>query len=136
MRLTAMRQLLLIAAIVAGACTRSDAPVRASRDTHLAAADAFTDRYHASALRTWRMRARAAGADCSILVVETPMLLDDTIVEAMHYGTGSYAVDDGGIERFSRERAFRGVVYRDKTHRVWTFGNVTRIEVAGVQTCR
>jgi len=102
----------------------------------IAAASALTDRYAASTLAKWSLRGSAAGADCNVLLVETPVVLDDSLVEAIHYGTGACAVVDGGVRRFTRERAFRAVVYRDRTGRVWTYGDVVQAEAEGLQPCR
>lgn len=99
--------------------------------TRSSAASALTDRYAHSALSRWEVRGRAAGGDCSVLYVETSIILEDSMVEALHYGVGAYDVYAGGIQQFSRDRAFRGVAYKDSSGRVWTFGEVSPAE-AGV----
>jgi hypothetical protein len=112
------------------------APHPSPRDAQIAAASTLTVRYAASAMAKWSLRGSAAGADCNVLLVETPVVLDDALVEAIHYGTGAYAVIDGGVRRFTRERAFRAVVYRDRTGRVWTYGDLAQSEAEGLQRCR
>lgn len=125
-------------AILIASCVRHDSSSVAdhARDARITAADVFTRRWQSAPLAKWKMRGRAAGADCRVLVVDTPMLLDDTTVEAMHYGTGHYTSDEGGIRRFSSDHAFRGVVYRDQTRHFWFFGDVRRDESESLQPCR
>jgi hypothetical protein len=106
------------------------------RQDRIDAALLFTRRYAASRLAKWNIRGAAAGADCSVLLVDTSMVLDDSLTEAIHYGTGAYAVVDGGVRRFTRERAFRGVVYRDRTGSVRTYGNLVQGEAEDLQPCR
>lgn len=96
----------------------------AARD-RITAAEVFTRRYDRSRMSAWKIRANAAGPDCSILTVHTTMVLDDSMVEAMHYGTGPYDVYDGGVQRFSATRGFRGVAYEDDSRRIWTYGGIT-----------
>lgn len=105
-------------------------------DAQIAAAATLTDRYASSSMAKWNLRGSAAGADCNVLLVETPVVLDDALVEAIHYGTGAYAVVDGGVRRFTRERAFRAVVYRDHTGRVWSYGDLAQAEAEELQPCR
>jgi len=107
----------------------------APRDPHAAAAASLTDRCAASRLATWNIRGLAAGGDCRVLLVDTPMVLEDSLVEAIHYGSGAYAIVDGGVRHFTRERDFRGVVYRDGTGRVWTYGDVPE-HAEELQPCR
>ncbi len=97
---------------------------RAVDDGHIAAATALTRRYAQSRFEKWHVHASAAGRDCSVLLVQTSIVLDDSMVEAMHYGTGAYAVDGRGVQHFSGDSAFRGVVYRDPTYRVWWYGDL------------
>ena len=105
------------------------------REQRMSAASLLTDRCAASRLSKWNIRGIAAGADCNVLFVDTSMVLDDSIVEAIHYGSGPYAVVDGGVRRFGRERAFRGVAYRDRTGRVWTYGDLSRAEAEELRPC-
>jgi len=109
---------------------------RTQRDEQIAAASTLTDRCAASRLARWNLRGRAAGADCSVLLVDTSMVLDDALVEAIHYGTGAYAVVDGGVRRFTRDHDFASVIYRDRTGRVWTYGGLPRDEAKELQPCR
>jgi len=106
------------------------------REERIAAASLLTRRCAVSRLAKWNIRGVAAGADCSILLVDTSMVLDDSLVEAIHYGTGPYAVVDGGVRQFTRLRAFRGVAYRDRIGRVRTYGNLTQAEAEELQPCR
>ncbi len=105
------------------------------RDERIAAASLLTRRCAASRLAKWNIRGVAAGADCSVLLVDTSMVLNDSLVEAIHYGTGPYAVVDGGVRQFSA-RSFRGVAYRDRIGRVRTYGNLTQREAEELQPCR
>ena len=98
---------------------RSAAP---GRHAQIAAADALTKRYASSRLASWQLRASAAGRDCAVLFVQTPIVLEDSMVEAMHYGGGAYGVYAGGVRQFVRDRAFRGVAYKDASGRIWTYG--------------
>lgn len=109
---------------------------RTERDEQIAAAALLTDRCAASRLAKWNIRGRAGGADCKALLVDTSMVLDDALVEAIHYGSGPYAVVDGGVRRFTRDHAFDTVVYRDRTGRVWTYGDLARGEAKELQPCR
>jgi len=112
------------------------APHPSQRDAQIAAASALTERYAASTLAKWHLRGSAGGADCKVLLVDTPAVLEDSVVEAVHYGSGAYAVVDGGVRRFARERGFRAVVYRDPTARIWTYGDLAQGEADGLQPCR
>jgi hypothetical protein len=141
MRTTTILPLIFVSTLTSMRCMdapRTDAAVQqqGARDARVSAASRLTERYAASRLATWEIHGAAAGSDCRVLVIETPRVLEDSIVEALHYGTGAYAVYDGGVERFSRDRAFRGVAYRDRTRRVWTFGALTEREAEGLQPCR
>jgi hypothetical protein len=110
--------------------------VRCDSNPHVKAADAFTSHYAQSRLAKWNLHAIATGTDCRVLFVETSMLLEDSLIEAVHYGIGAYAVDPGGVRRFCRERDFRGAAYKDRSARIWTFGEVTADEVATPERCR
>ena len=104
-------------------------------DVRVRAAGLMTDRYARSRFSGWNIRASAAGADCAVLYVETPIVLEDAMVEALHYGAGAYDVVEGGVQQFSRERTFRGVAYKDGTGRLWTYGAVTASEAEGMRQC-
>jgi hypothetical protein len=71
-----------------------------------------------------------------VLFIRTANVLDDTMVEQMHYGSADYAMIPGGVHQFYRERAFRGVAYQDVAERVWTYGAVTGVEGESLQPCR
>ena len=100
------------------------------------AAGVFTERYAHSAMSRWKIRANAAGSDCAVLLVQTSIVLDDSMVEAMHYGAGNYDVYAGGAQQFSTERNFRAVAYKDVTGRVWRFGALTADEADHLTACR
>ena len=88
-----------------------------------------------SRLSKWHVRARAAGNDCNVLLITTSVILEDSMIEALHYGAGAYDVYPGGVQQFSRERAFRGVAYRDASGRVWTYGALTPAEADSLEVC-
>ena len=118
---------LQILILLTAACESNLRP--ATGNDRVLAADAWTRHYAESRLKKWSLRAHAAGGDCNVLYVETPMLLEDSLIEALHYGTGAYAIYEGrGVQYFCRQRAFRGVAYRDRSGSVWTFGNVSASE--------
>ena len=126
-----IRMLLILALLTATCETR---PQQASN--HVAAANVFTDRYAHSRFARWNVRASARGRDCDVLLVETDMLMEDSMVEAMHYGAGAYGVVDGGVQRFYRDRAFRGVAYKDSSGHVWAYGDVSARDAATLSRCR
>jgi hypothetical protein len=105
-------------------------------EIHAAAADHFTERYSRSRLSAWNVRADAAGRDCAVLFIEASLILEDAMVEAMHYGAGAYDIYDGGVQQFCRDRAFRGAAYKDSTGKIWTFGAVTEAEAESLKRCR
>jgi hypothetical protein len=100
------------------------------------AANLFTRRYAKSRLSEWKIRAQAAGPRCSVLVVQMSVIMEDSMIEAMHYGTGAYDVVDGGAQRFYRERNFRGVAYKDASDRIWTYGAVSDEEAGKLVECK
>src|SRR4051794_14423721 len=93
---------LMILALLAAMCESHPR----SPGKHVAAANVFTQRYARSRFAGWKVRASARGRDCDVLLVETDMVMEDSMVEAMHYGAGAYGVVDGGVQRFYRDRAF------------------------------
>jgi len=88
----------------------------------VASARVLTREYSHSTFARWKLRARAAGRDCDVLVISTSNVLDDAIVEGLHYGGGPYGVIEGGVRQFCRKQAFRGVAYKDRSQRIWTYG--------------
>jgi hypothetical protein len=112
------------------------APQHSERNGRIQAASLLAGRFAASPLAKWNVRGAAAGADCGVLLIETSTVLDDSVVEAIHYGTGAYTVYDGGVRHFSRERAFRSVVYRDTTGRVWRYGDLSQADQEKLEPCR
>lgn len=122
---------LMILALLAAMCESRPR----SSSNHVAAANVFTDRYAHSRFAGWKIRATARGRDCDVLLVETDMLMEDSMVEAMHYGAGAYGVVEGGVRRFSRDRSFRGVAYKDSSGRIWAYGDVTAHDAATMPRC-
>ena len=104
-------------------------------DHHVNDAKALTQRYAASRFAPWHIRATANGRDCAALVIQTSMLLEDSMVEAMHYGAGSYDTYKGGLKQFTRDHDFRGVAYKDVSGRVWTYDDVSQKEADGAAAC-
>ena len=113
-------RILKFAALIAlfAACNHS--PVQVT--PRAAAAQVLTERYAKSRFAPWDVHAAAAGKNCDVLLVTTAIVLQDSMVEALHYGSGPYDVVDGGIQKFYRNREFRGVAYKDLTGRVWNYG--------------
>jgi hypothetical protein len=133
MRLTAIAVLALLAVH----CTRDDARTQQPGvKERVVAAQLLTSDCAASRLSALKVHASAAGSDCGILFIETPMVLEGAIVEAMHYGNGAYELYHGGFYQFSRARAFRGVTYKDGSGEVWFYGNVSRSEAESLRPCR
>ncbi len=104
-------------------------------DVHVAAARQLTDRYAESRLSFWNVKGSAAGADCSVLLVETAIIMEDAMVEALHYGGGAYDIYGGGVEQFYRDSSFRGVAYRDSAKHLWTYGAVNSSEAESMSRC-
>jgi hypothetical protein len=130
--------LLLLAALASAACEshlRDTRRAPVADKVHAAAADVFTSRYKSSRLSRWGVRASAAGADCAVLFVQTSILLEDSMIEGIHYGAGTYDVFDGGVQQFYRDRKFRGVAYKDPSGRVWTYGDVTVPQAELLEPC-
>ena len=98
-----------------------------ANDVRTMAAALFTSRYASSQWSGLNIRARAAGADCGVLLVTIGTEMDSSSIEAMHYGQ-MYTVYDGGVEHFYHERTFRGVVYHDTAGRRWRYGLVSKAE--------
>jgi hypothetical protein len=107
-----------------------------ANNEHIAAASTFTRQYASSRLAYWDVRAHAAGSDCGVLLVESKIVLEDAMVEKLHYGGGAYDIYKGGVQQFWRDRGFRGVAYRDGAGRIWTYGDVTTAEGQVLVPCR
>jgi hypothetical protein len=129
--MTRSRSLLLVALLLACELNPHGSP----REVRATAARRLTQRYAQSPLAPWNVRARAAGRDCDVLLVDTSVIMGDSMIEALHYGGGVYSVDGAGVGQFCRARAFRGVAYKDSTDRVWTYGNVTAEEAQTLKRC-
>lgn len=129
-----MRRFLALALylLLAMGCRPSQSP---ANDDRIRAAGALTDLYTDSPLSRWNVRSHAAGSDCGILLVETSITMETAMVQALHYGSGVYDVYRGGIEQFLRDRAFRGVAYKDESGRVWTYGDVSPSQVSSLDVC-
>jgi hypothetical protein len=132
MNRNAIRIMLLVA--IAASCQSKPRPAK-DNDLRVAAASRFTEISTQSRLAAWNVRASAAGQGCDVLLVETSIILEDSMVEALQYGAGAYAVVPGGIDRFYGQHFFRGVAYKDSTGRVWTYGNVTAAEAETLKRC-
>jgi hypothetical protein len=117
--------------VAASACESEQAAANA----HVAAARAFTAIYSKSRLTGWNVSGSAAGDRCDVLLVQATILMEDPMVDAMHYGTGAYDVIPGGVQRFSRQQHFRGVAYRDAWQRTWAYG-VNPLEAKALAPCR
>ena len=115
-------------------CNSKSAAARS--DVHVIAATLLTQQYTAPPLDAWHIRATAAGRDCSVLVVQSQVILEDAMIEAMHYGAGPYGAFPGGVKQFTNDHAFRGVIYKDVAGRSWPYGTVTEREQEGVTPCR
>ncbi len=95
----------------------------------IAAAASFT-RQHTK----HKLHASVAGSDCQILLITIETAFDDDLVESIHYGTDGYDAF-GGVEQFAHDHEFRGVVYRDASGGLWTYGATTRDEARSLSPC-
>ena len=128
--------MLLLTAVITCESNRLRAPRRpTASDGRIAAAHAFTRRYAQSRFSGWNIRADAAGTDCDVLFVNTSIILEESMIEAMQYGAGTYDIYDGGVQHFYREQTFRGVAYKDGSERIWTYGAVSVAEAEGMTAC-
>lgn len=89
--------------------------------SHTADANDLTARYGSSRFAKWRIRGKATGPDGSLLCVSIGIVVDDSMIQALHYGSGLYDVYPGGIQGFMKDRRFRAVTYTDKTGRKWGY---------------
>jgi hypothetical protein len=104
--------------------------------SRVGAARFFTDHYAHSRMAKWKLRAAASGPNCGVLFVQLGVIADDSMIDALHFGSGPYDVYDGGVDRFHREKTFRGVVYKDSTAHTWIYGVVSKDEVPSLLPCR
>jgi hypothetical protein len=88
------------------------------------AANNFTERYSGPRMQAWKIRANAAGPDCDFLLIRAGIILDPSMIDAVHFGVGAYDLLPGGVDEFYRANTFRGVIYSDPTPRTWTYGSV------------
>ena len=123
-----MRRMALAACILGLIGCESNPHASPRERARIVAANAFTSRYAESRLASWKLIARAAGDDCGVLLVETQIVMEDTMVGALHYGAPAYDAYAGGVQQFARDRRFRGAAYRDATRRQWVFGKVSPYE--------
>ena len=130
-------------ALLLSCCERQPPRATVSRATdvlprpasHSTAATELARSYAESRMSGWKLQASAAGSDCSVLFIEAKIILEDAMVEALHYGAGPYDIIDGGVRSFYRQKRFRGVVYKDSTQRTWSYGAVTRGEALAMTPC-
>ena len=116
-----------------GCNSRRNAPAE-DHSARIAAATFITDLYSRSRLATWNVRASAAGADCAVLLINVSIIMEDSMVEAMHYGAGDYEIYTGGLRNFSRQRGFRAVVYEDSSRHQWPYPTTLPINEAETLT--
>ncbi|HKO56966.1 MAG TPA: hypothetical protein VJ276_13910 [Thermoanaerobaculia bacterium] len=136
---------MLVVCAAAMSCTSDAAPAvpishrvtndRGQTQRVRAAAD-LTSLYAGSQFESWDVHADAAGALCNVLLIRTPVVMESSMVDAMHRGSGEYEVDGGGVQSFYLEQTFRGVAYTDGSGRVWTYGAVREAEVEELEPCR
>lgn len=88
-------------------------PVRA------AAAANFTKRYSQSHFAEWHVRARPAGSDCTILLIDTGVLMTDERIDAVEFGVNASEIVEGGAHGLAHDAKFRAVVYRDSGDKIW-----------------
>jgi hypothetical protein len=98
------------------------------KELRIRAANELTRRYANSKLKEWGVSVHATGNDCRVLFIQTPVVMERSMIEAMHYGAGTYSVHERSIDELYREQKFRGVAYRDGSGNVMTFGEITNDE--------
>jgi hypothetical protein len=121
-----------VTALLAVAC---DPKLPTPEQDRITAARWLTHRYSQSRLSSWNMRVAAIGNRCSVLLIQTSIDMDETLVESLHYGAGAYDIYPGGVNGYCRARDFRGVAYRDRSQNVWTYGTVDKAEVDSLAKC-
>lgn len=111
-------------------------PVVKNTAPYLQAARRLTERYSKSPMAGWGVHVSAAGPDCKVLFIETKIILETSMVDAIHYGVAAYDFLPGGVKQFGRLNAFRGVAYQDVTGYRWRYGNVSVAEAQSLHPCR
>jgi len=129
-----LRYLLIVMLVASEMTCQPSPPSPPARGLRVTAALDFTKRYASSRFAGWKIRAEAAGNDCDVLFVQAGVIMEDSMVEALHYGAGAYGVVEGGVQRFSRDRSFRAVAYKDSSGRIWPYG-VTEAEARTLRPC-
>jgi len=122
-----MKRAIALAMILVAACAKAESE-RQQQERQITAAEELTALYSKSVLVPWGVEAVAAGVDCKVLFVHVAVIMDDRMVEALHYGGGRYSVTPDGLERFYREHGFRGIAYEDDGRRQWVSGDMRRAE--------
>ena len=97
----------------------------------LEAAQRFSNQY-----ANQDLKASVAGSDCLVLLIRSHTRLNDTAVETIHYGIGSFTAYKGGAAQFADDEKFRAVVYRDGSGKLWTYGSTTIDEAQSLPSCR
>jgi len=128
-----LKRTLILGTLLAVAC-HANGPAKRP-DPHVAAAAILTNVYSASRLNAWHIRATAAGDGCSVLFLQTEIFLEDSMMDAMYYGAGSYNAVRGGTRRFMQDHAFRAVAYKDVSGRIRTYGSVSPDEAERLVPC-
>jgi hypothetical protein len=123
---------LMFTLFVLGCETHQIQPAVRSR---ISAASVLAREYASSPFASWKVHVDAAGRDCAVLLVQPSIPMDDSLVEALHYGSGPYAAYGGGVEHFSRAHSFRAVAYRDASGHIWTYGAVDTAEAETLAPC-
>ena len=114
-----------------------DAPPRlpAKIARHLAAGK-LTERFALSRLSGWNINASAEGRDCDVLLVTFFVVMEDSMIAALHNGDLIYGqIVPGGLSAFGSSNGFRAVVYRDGDGRTWSFGELRADEASKLAPC-
>ena len=138
-----MRRLLSPALFIFALACESQPPVSPRQPAvarnaarYVEAARRLTELYTKTRMADWNVKADAAGSNCDFLFIETATVLDTSMVDAIHYGVAAYDFLPGGVKQFGRTNAFRGVVYKDASGYLWTYGNLKRVDAESLRPCR
>lgn len=82
------------------------------------AADELTGMFHVHPLDEYRITAYASGQDCTTLLLTSTIVLDDNMVEDLHFGGGVPAYRNG-VMGFALARGFSRVKYVDTWGKTW-----------------